>query len=90
VRPLGRHSKDRRPDREPQRQFTAGFLAGWFGLTLAAAGADRNKAADLARRKVAEGTLQVDRYSDPALSSRFSPICPVVAQAGVKTCRSRI
>ena len=52
------------PDLEPQRQYTAGFLAGSFGLTLkqareilAAAGEDRTTAADLARRKKADGTL---------------------------------
>lgn len=47
-----------------ERQYTAGFLAGSFGLTLrqareilVTAGEDRTAAAELARRKKAEGHL---------------------------------
>lgn len=52
------------PEPDGPRQYTAGFLAGSFGLTLkqareilAAAGADRSAAAELARKKKADGTL---------------------------------
>jgi hypothetical protein len=49
---------------QPPRQYTAGFLAGSFGLTiaqareiLASAGDDRTTAAELARKKKADGNL---------------------------------
>lgn len=52
------------PNAQLPRQYTAGFLAGSFGLTLkqareilASAGEDRTAAAELARRKKADGTL---------------------------------
>jgi len=52
------------PDSQVPRQYTAGFLAGSFGLTLkqareilASAGEDRTAAADAARKKKSDSTL---------------------------------
>jgi len=52
------------PDSQHPRQYTAGFLAGSFGLTLkqareilASAGEDRTAAAEQARKKRAESNL---------------------------------
>ncbi len=52
------------PTPQLPRQYTAGFLAGSFGLTLKQAreileraGEDRTAAADLARKKQADGNL---------------------------------
>ncbi|WP_156342825.1 hypothetical protein [Devosia sp. A16] len=52
------------PDPLPPRQYTAGFLAGSFGLTLkqardilASVGEDRTAAAEQARKKKADRTL---------------------------------
>ena len=49
---------------QPPRQYTVGFLAGSFGLTieqaremLASAGDDRTTAAELARKKKASGNF---------------------------------
>jgi len=52
------------PDSQVTRQYTAGFLAGSFGLTLqqardilASVGEDRTAAADAARKKKADSNL---------------------------------
>lgn len=52
------------PDTQLPRQYTAGFLAGSFGLTLkqareilASVGEDRTAAAELARKKKADSNL---------------------------------